>query len=188
MKKSSFLFFSAIIALVFTTCKKEEEKLQEQLPPITIEGKMTFGCIIRANESIVIKVTGKYLPPTGLFDNCTAGSEIKNGYLVRGERTIYIEADNCDGGDPVEISLIFPFDVKAGDEVKIDTDNINRASLDFIGLYPKHYVADSTAGVGTIKFLRADSIFSGTFSFFGYDKMNDYYLNISDGRFDLKLE
>lgn len=153
---------------------------------------MTFGCIIRSETPVVFKLESKYIPPVpgGFFGvSCKGGSEIKTyPGLIGGEKKLNVYANTCDYDHPYEISLIFPKNVASGDEISIHANNSNSARL-VVGAWERlHFKADSTVGNGKIKFLRADSIFSGTFSFTAYDEDNDYYLSVTDGRFDIKMD
>ena len=176
-----FIFlFSA--ALLFSNCKKEEEKLKEQLPSITTEGKMTFACIIKNNYLFLFNANGVYEAPVmGILTSCKGGT-----YMEKNNDEIVINARNC--GDYPSYKIVFDLKntFKVNDEIKIGKNTKN--SCHIFASEPKDWSkADSAVGSGIIKILRADSILSGLFYISTFTDEN-FEVKLTEGRFDLKFE
>jgi hypothetical protein len=177
MKTLCFCF----ILLLFCTCKKNEV---DALPPLTMEGKNTFGCLIDGKA---------YVPNGGSGYN--ADKAVDGGY--QGELTwkdikncVWIQTNNKDGsGMDIWLRNV----ERIGDyPLNFDTGVSPAVILpkNYGYYYGKNYnYITTTQYTGKVNIVRADTInkvVSGTFEFTGYDSNTKRTISITDGRFDIK--
>lgn len=192
------ILLSLFTALTAGSCKKVEVKPCTdpvcQLPPITHEGKNTFGCLVdgkpwTANTSDAF-LTAPPLKPI------YAGFPTNNGTIF-----LFLQANrrNKKEGIASDIDLYIENAVGTGTYLFNNNDaigfpNTSRASKS-VGLfkisddYSYPYQTDSihTGEVIITRYDITNKIYSGTFYFTAQNIHNDSVVHITDGRFDIKL-
>lgn len=162
------LLFFSIINLQ-SSCKQPivpepQPVLPDSLPPITTEGKNTFGCMV--NDTLWIYSNNR----GNLF------ADYYNGELV------ITSKKNINNVIGINIHKIF-FG-KNLFHLKKENDSTGKATYSYLN---KIYLTDNTY-TGQVKLLLLDSInkiVSGTFYFTAYDKNTGDSVSIKDGRFDI---
>jgi hypothetical protein len=179
----TYLIFLALILLSLTACKKDKNingtgtppPQQQQLPPITTEGKNTFGCLVNGNvwlpevtpyQMFVYPLTSSYNPNFG-FDVKTT-KKISNSIF----QGISLQIINLN-----------------------DTGEYYLNSNSSIGSYGTYsdalidcFYSTNTTQVGKVKIIKFDipnKIIAGTFEMKLWKNGCDT-INITDGRFDVK--
>jgi hypothetical protein len=183
MKK--YYFILALILLSLTACKKDKHingpttPSQPQLPPITTEGKNTFGCLV--NGEVWLPEVKPYqmsiYPLTSSYDNVA--------FKVTAKKKIH---------DNIYQSISFQIIALA------DTGNYyldSNSSVGSAGVYTNVLISCSyftdTTQVGVVKILKFDipnKIISGTFEMTLYKSWNNTdcdTIKITEGRFDVKF-
>jgi hypothetical protein len=180
MKK--YYFILALILLSLTACKKDKHidgtgtppPQQQQLPPITTEGKNTFGCLVNG-EVWLPEITPYQMfhyPLTSSYENTlfrvTAKKYFSNEDILQ-IITLYIDNVNNEGNYPLNSSIL---------PVGAYGDYINFCI----------YTTDSTQ-IGIVEILKLDTsnkIIAGTFEMKLWKEGCDT-INITEGRFDVKF-
>jgi len=178
MKHFKFVLLLVAFSSLGLHCKKEHDEPKtelEKLPPITMEGKQTYGWL--ANGKAIV----------GDWFNCYV--DYQNGVFA------------CQGGDQPFSSgtdannvsmLVGKYQIKGVGEYKIPVKYISGNNTYFaagITVLPYAFMSDFTDhGYATINIIRFDTInfyMAGTFAFTVYSQFGDS-LVITDGRFDFK--
>jgi hypothetical protein len=179
----TYLIFLALILLSLTACKKDKHingtgtppPQQQQLPPITTEGKNTFGCLVNGNvwlpevtpyQMFVYPLTSSYNPNIGL--DVKATKNIDN-QIYEGTSLQIINLDDTgvfilDSNLPIGSYGVY-YDLSKG----------------------CNYTTDSIQ-IGTVEILKLDTsnkIIAGTFEMKLWKNGCDT-INITEGRFDVK--
>lgn len=187
--RNIIIYIILILPLILSCKKNKEEKelehLKSQLPALTTKGAMTFACIIDNKE--VYNSTGKYeAPGMAILSSCHGGSEIySQGNAMEIYSTICPDADKrfyINIKNPLEAGT-YSLDNQSGNSFRIELNLGSLGNGTFIG----QTFDNDSLGTGSITFVRADSIYAGTFSATLYD-MNGIKMNLTDGRFDLKAD
>ena len=163
--KVILVVFVAFIALTALQCEKEKQGI-DGLPPITQEGKNTFGFLLNGEV---------WLPKGGLLDQKLDLSYDPN---YKGGTFNIIASQNSDqymalGNDGINQSGVYPLYVYFSD-TSTECD----------------YLIDRTKSVGILTISKIDltnKFISGTFEF-KLEKEGCPDINATDGRFDLKIE
>jgi hypothetical protein len=180
MKK--YYFILALILLSLTACKKDKHingpgtPPQQQLPPITTEGKNTFGCLVNGEVWLPeVKPFQMFVYPL------TSGYEfelfhVAANKLVKNSQDEFIFAD------------VIVLNANLNSTGSIILNNLNNSYARYSNILTGcSYEVDSIQ-TGTLNILKYDTInfiISGTFEFTvgtgGCDT-----IKITEGRFDLK--
>jgi hypothetical protein len=178
----TYLIFLALILLSLTACKKDKHingtgtpPPQQQLPPITTEGKNTFGCLVNG-EIWLPEIT-----PYQMFQYPLVSSYENNGFYLRANKKI-----NDEIFQSVEI-IINNF---YSEQLYYLNSNSLFENMGGFSDVKKNclYITDSTQ-VGTVEILKLDipnKIIAGTFEMKLWKNGCDT-VNITDGRFDVKF-
>ena len=155
--------------LLYSSCNEDEEKL----PPITMEGKNTLGCLLNGKV---------WLPEMRFFNQGGIYTELQTAVDTVG---INIYADNANGDDGITISFFDSPILQAGSVYDL-------SNPEFYLMYNNHadgkiclYDSVLSGVVSLLKFDARSQIISGTFEFRVYSPDCDAIANVSDGRFDL---
>ena len=171
----------ALIAL-FAACKKTSNIQQDQLPPITQEGKNTFGCLIN----------GKVYVPKGFEQNKPAFDMIVDPEFNNG--SIDIRTFNKESGREFYLNIgsdsvknignyIIKYAGRTGFNFYKDNNNIS------ICQYLSKYDPSTSGFLKITKYDLNNKIFSGEFEFHFVNTscgLGDT-IHITQGRFDKKL-
>jgi hypothetical protein len=176
MKTFCFCF----VLLLFCTCKKNEV---DALPPLTMEGKNTFGCLIDGKA---------YVPNGGSGYN--ADKAVEGGYQAIEwkdiKNCIWIRTNNKDGSG-MDIWLC---NVERTGEYSMDynTGVSPAVILPYnYGLYynRRNFFVTDVQHIGKVMITRADTVtgvVAGTFEFTAYDSTARKTISVTNGRFDVK--
>jgi hypothetical protein len=179
--KTLLTFYFIIISATLFSCKKEIS----ELPAATQSGANTFGC----------RVDGNFWVPSGFGIISTAP---KLEARLAGD-DLFINARNF-SGSPTETELeIFIRNVTGNANYFLNTTTGYPASLDNSYAYyvHRHFTPDnewitSAQYTGVVTITKIDSVnhfVSGTFQFQAINLYNTPQpLNVTDGRFDVKLQ
>jgi hypothetical protein len=180
----NYFFLIALILCSLTACKKDKDingtgtppPQQQQLPPITTEGKNTFGCLVNGEvwlpevkpyQMFIYSLTSSYEFGNALI---IARKSIKNGGVLVVSEGVTLSLYNFYQQGFIELS---PYSGSAGQFRD--------------GLADCTFVTDSVQK-GSVNILKLDTvqkIISGTFEF-TVGKLNCDTVRITDGRFDVK--
>ena len=175
-KHFKFILLLAAFSSLGLHCKKEHDNPKtelEKLPPITMEGKQTFGWL--ANGKAIIG------NPSGWYADYQNGVFELNG----GDQPVQLEG-NC-------ISILVDQEqIKGIGKYDIPVTNIignNTYFATWFDSFTRSYETNFTDhGFATINIIRLDTVnfyMAGTFAFTLYSQFGDS-LVITDGRFDFK--
>jgi hypothetical protein len=174
MKKITTLF--SISALAFLSCC-ELFKVEPQLPPITMEGKNTFGCF----------VNGKVWLPKGSRFIQAVLSTYFSGPAQR--RNLSFGAENVDSGSGFVFYVNNPILI---DQNYLLTDTTTEV---FYGENGFGHIGcdyeDDHVVAGKLKILKFDlseNIVAGTFEFTSFNPACGDTVKITEGRFDIVIE
>ncbi len=174
-----FLFFAAMLFLQHCDCKKDNAVAlvtTPQLPPITTEGKMTFGCKLNGKVWLPYSSTSAFFPIEGSIDRDHSYMAAIRGYIKIGSLNEGIELFF----NPVNLQTQFVLHQKS-------TNNFGAYSNYLVS--PVSYFTDSVR-LGSVSILRFDSvhqIISGTFNFNAIHPVTHDSISITDGRFDMQF-
>jgi len=168
-KKINILLILLLITLF--SCKKEQKSLPTELPPLTTEGKNTFGCLIE-NEIYVPEIRRTALT-TPIYIN--EFPKYPNYCFTVTTTRLVNNNDNV-------------MDAEVGFKISIVKDtgeyNIIYSTIKYNN---KYYQSDSLNN-GKLKIIKLDTInkiISGTFYIKALSEDSNI-INITNGRFDLK--
>jgi len=171
------LLFSLFIAITFLACKKSNNNIGDSLPPITQEGKNTFGCLIN----------GKVYLPKGFEQNHPSFEMIvdptfngnlnvrtfrkENGVTQSFGFTCYSVIGIGTFELPGQIYPLYAKDINSNNCYYVSSNNNFRSGR-----------------VNITRYDLANGIISGTFEFKLYDdQISCDTIYIKQGRFDKKL-
>lgn len=181
-----------ILIAIFFTCSGLDcfRKLPEPiaLPPITQEGKNTFGCLI---DNKIFLATNTGYPFT--LTNSGESSGVTIDYYLTSLNGIVLKIKGVREGKynlrgSVNFSVLnfkfdkFKYNVNLDSNIEVSNVAIAENKSDF-----KYYLIGKN-DLGEINFTKIDTtngIVSGTFSFIATNE-NGSKKNITDGRFDIK--
>ena len=176
MKKELIFTIIASFFIIFIfSCKKE---LGDKLPPLTFEGKNTFGCKIdgvswtpKAYHDLGI---GYYVPPTG------GGfyQEYRNSKF-----DVYISANSLWTSMVIYLKNNSSSNYPLAKKYYLNEAGCFAGFRSFGGLY---YDYIHSGWVELIKVDTVNSIVSGRFEFEAYNYANSTQNKITEGRFDFK--
>jgi hypothetical protein len=162
-----YLSFYLLFSLCFS-CKDEDDL---DLPPLTTEGKMTFGC----------KIDGKKFLPGGI-----GGAVISE---TDGRGWGHISGSNSKTLNYVDIIFNRPgFPLKENIRYECDQEKIHCACVSYDENNECDYRGLPVSG--GVVFTKIDSamrIASGTFEFTVYSSSCDRTAKVTEGRFDVKF-
>ena len=174
------LFSCFLIVLFFSNCKKTATSELDKLPPITQEGKRTFGCLINGNACIPDGGSFIGSPPLrGYYDSDLNGQFAINCEYNGGKNTIIIAVDS--------VLTYHEYEIKdtTNKNVRVAIFNYNQSNIcrytgslyDFISI---------TGSVKISNFNLSLGIVSGTFNFdIKTNECGNY--EVTNGRFDYKF-
>jgi hypothetical protein len=172
--------FGILMIALMVACEKEKSPLPTELPPITEEGKNTFGCMI--GDEI-------YVPEIRTYVCCEAQAvpiifDFPESpiYLFRVSTVRYVDRD-----DQLMDAMV---------EFSVDSSLSKVGEYQFSHMIVKHenvyYYMDTTESnlLNISIFDSINGIISGTFYCTLIDKnnTNSKMINITNGRFDLKKQ
>lgn len=166
--KSIYSFFKGLLvcALLFVSC---DDDLNEELPPITMDGRNTFGCLVTGKVWLAKGQSGS----NGIFVDMTVPNFLS------------ISADNA--ADHTGMSLVFNdsnFEVNkvytlSSDAVYYSTYNYRVGQS--VCFYEYQHVVS-----GTVVFSKIENqLISGTFEFITYNPDCGDTIEVKEGRFDI---
>ena len=177
--------FLVSAGLLFASCKKD---LGDKLPPLTLEGRNTFGC----------KIDGTPWTPKGDYNWAFIAYPTSGGYFAEYNRPlihIWIETNDPGGEISLYIKNYDSYNYLRPGKYLL---NKNTSSRPFgYGIYHsygkywvngKEYITDSLH-TGWIELIKSDSvnkIVSGRFAFDAYNAVDGKTYKITEGRFDYK--
>jgi hypothetical protein len=185
MKK--YYFILALILLSLTACKKDKHingtgtppPQQQQLPPITTEGKNTFGCLV--NGEVWLPEVTPYL----MFVYPLQSSYQNNGFYIKATKRI--NNDIYQGLDIQIINLIIE------QYYFLNSTSALGNWGAYSDLYKDCLYLTDTTQVGSVEILKLDipnKIISGTFEMTLYKSWSNTdcdTIYITEGRFDVKF-
>ena len=174
------ILLTSLILLFLVACKKEDPELTplEQLPPLTFEGKNTFGCLIDG-EAWVAKVPPLSglggSPRTNAVYNSTNGGFGASGLLKNNEGTIFQKVKLEAFISGIGTYSIYPF-----------TESFVDAKADCV-VYLLDSLNDNFLQIDTLDLDRR--IVAGRFEFtaINYESGCSDTIQVTEGRFDLIL-
>lgn len=169
------ILLALLSSLCLFSCSKKKD-IRPELPPITQEGKNTFGCMF-GNE---IWLPGKHLSTSSL----DVRYSVENGFRIycgRNSPLVQFKRDNM-VLRMTDIAEVGTYDLTSQNtEIYIDTKQPNDLpSLQYI-----------LHNAGTIKITRFDTsnkIASGEFAFQVKEKTTGEVVEVTQGRFDAELK
>lgn len=169
--KKDIITLMILLAILFS-CKKEDP-LPTELPPITTEGKNTFGCLI--NGEIYVPDIRRMSFNVAITMDFPQNPD----YFFRVNTFRLVDEDDNIQDAAVEFII---------DSVSaVGAYSFSHTTVKYENIY---YYSDSTynGSVNIIKYDLNNGIISGTFSFSAIvvDNSNSQIIQITDGRFDLK--
>jgi hypothetical protein len=189
-----------IILLVFltlTSCSKDNNTVDDQLPPITQTGANTAGCIINGKVLIPKKGSQSFGGPALYGLNINAGINFNEPII--GDDYWQLEIANKRDSNSAGV-ILYLRNMSGGNgnyivdqsngELYIDGPNNNQiiAGIKMDGINKTYY---SSPNSGIIKITRFDyfnGIYSGIFKATLYNKDNpSEIIQVTDGRFDIKI-
>jgi len=178
MKHFKFILLLAAFSSLGLHCKKEHDEPKtelEKLPPLTMEGKQTFGWLANG-KAIIGNLYGWYADyQNGVFELRGGDQPFQSGVDANGF-TIVVGQYQITGIGKYKIPI----------EYRPGTNTSFASGVSFI---PYTYSTDFTNhGNASINIYRLDTInfyMAGTFAFTVYSQFGDS-LVITDGRFDFK--
>ena len=172
---TTLLLVCLVIVLSAAKCQKDNDPPEDKLPPITTEGKNTFGCKING------EVWVPWVHPFSILSKLSSGYDNGHFMVVATRRT--------EDDDQIMSINIFEKFYNEGEYSISPVENSRAIYTDSELLC--EYMTDTIYN-GVLNILRRDTmagIISGTFSFTGYfsDDNDDCleYIEVTDGRFDV---
>ncbi len=170
MKKLNVYLIIILIAFL-TGCERDKDSTAKKdvLPPITQEGKNTFGC----------KVNGEvWVPQSGFLINALISSYQSNVFILSAKR----ETDSIDDKLYYSAYLLQSGSYTFNDQYQI----INYR--DYFGAGIQEFIIDSlhTGVMNISKLDTTEGIIAGTFYFDAIDTTTNEVVHVTDGRFDVK--
>jgi hypothetical protein len=175
MSQIKLLLLLASLSCLSLHCKKEEpQKEEDKLPPLTTEGKQTFGCLMN----------GKAWPDS--YDIDFGSSGYANGDFELYLRTLDPFTTNIK--EQVSIAIrgkifgpghyIIPY------STNLMETNINVIYENIV--YTSYVTPGGYADITIVKLDTINHLMAGTFNFLLYSPTNIVPLQVTKGRFDYK--
>lgn len=175
MKHICALMSLIFLSLLLTTCRKSKDKIASILPPITQEGKNTFGCKING------EVWAPYYPCQPFSNPCLEMSVAVGNTSATDPLPLYISLNLARQEDGKTSYFNIGFPVKGTGNVY---DSLFLDFLSSTGISHKNNF--ETGKFEITKFDTINHIISGEFAFKLRSTLPDSIV-VTDGRFDLKL-
>ena len=166
MKKYSiYTLFLFSLVIYLSACQKDDE-----LPPVTLEGKNTFGCL----------VNGALWLPKGSFNVPGTSADYTSGYFLT------FNAGNESSGfsflvkEPLEINR--NYDLADTAEVKAYYENEINGN---VCIYADYHVLNGSLEIAKFSLAYQNKVLSGTFEFTTYNPDCGDTIKVTEGRFDI---
>jgi len=147
---------------------------EPELPPITHEGKNTFGCLINGEVWLPDVTDGSIIDHKLTIDITSNSFNIK-AQLVKNKKDEWFFIYVTEGF--IGVGNYYLNNIKPG----IAFYN------NFINHYDFQTDSNFTGNIIITTYDIQNRIFAGTFSFFAHSQTSDSTISITDGRFDIKL-
>lgn len=164
MKYLSFPFL-LLVPLIFSTCHDEDE-----LSPITMEGKNTFGCVV--NEKLWL--------PEGRLGQTSTHAELQ----FPGD-TISVNIYASQAQSSFAISIFDVPTLQVNKQYDLKNRKYYASYLNWSNSMSCQYDSIIDGSITLSKFDRTSNIISGTFEFTAYSTECDDVVTITEGRFDI---
>jgi hypothetical protein len=190
--------FLLLLPLMAVQCKKDKDKNScpdgdkacelAKLPPLTTEGKGTFGCLVNGKAWLPQSCCGGIMAPALPLFHSTYHDEEKNYYLD----AMYNDSENP------SIILAFPITTFKLQPQEYELNVYKRDTMSE-GVYSycwnndgcnriSYYTNDNQTGFFNVQYVdSARQIISGTFNF-NAQASNGETVCVTDGRFDMWFE
>jgi hypothetical protein len=173
------LLFLAFILNI--KCKKDKYTPPNVLPPVTQEGKNTFGC--KVNREIWVP---HYECPA-FRESCSELSVSAGNYLANGFFRLNIDAGRWFGNTNTRLSIAsYPYQTISSTGDKSDSVEVYFYG-DNYKIYSDEYYPGSIKRFEVTNFDTTNKVVSGIFEFTLYKSREDS-ITIAEGRFDLKFQ
>jgi len=175
MSHIKLLLLLASLSCLSLHCKKEEpQKEEDKLPPLTTEGKQTFGCLMN----------GKAWPDSYLTNFSSSG-------YANGNFELYLlTLDPATVGIKEQITIEISGKIFGpGHYIIPFGSNLMKANfvVDYHKtVYQSTITPDSYAVLDLTKLDTINHVMAGTFEFTLFNEFNWQALNVTKGRFDYK--
>jgi len=175
MSHIKLLLLLASLSCLSLHCKKEEpQKEEDKLPPLTTEGKQTFGCLMN----------GKAWPDR--YDIDFGSSGYANGVFELYFRTQYPNSTAI----YEEISIYVDHKIFGpGHYIVPYSHNLMETNI-YVSYHKTGYTSygtpDGYADITIVKLDTLNHVMSGTFDFLLYSATNIVPMQVTKGRFDFK--
>ncbi|MCO5253829.1 MAG: hypothetical protein M9892_05625 [Bacteroidetes bacterium] len=202
MKTNPIYLFSLLLLLVFSSlrCNKDDDGIFKQkrpteLPPITTEGKNTFGCLV--DGELLVPYPRKAIKDNfeGLYYSGVWGDEHHGSFHmfaamdgIQGHESKVINIRLFNRVFDVGEYLLFNDSLNSGNTNTTDYNNASLRVYDEKGKSTFESWRVPNPNSGRLNILRLDTlnrIMAGTFYFDAVNKEGDT-IKVTDGRFDLK--
>ncbi|GAA0188655.1 hypothetical protein GCM10009122_47660 [Fulvivirga kasyanovii] len=164
-----FLFFLVVLVICLSACQEDDE-----LPPVTSEGKNTFGCL----------VNGKLWLPKGSFNVPGTSADYASNFFL----TISAGNNTTNSGfsfivyDPVLVDHLYNLtdttSIKAYYQNKFDDDK-------YACIYEDYHVLNGSLEITKFNLQNQHKVLSGTFEFTTYNPDCGDTIKVTEGRFDI---
>ena len=171
MKNLSFSFVGICLLLCplfYSGCDEDEDKL----PPITMEGRNTFGCL----------VNGELWLPKGRFGQAGAHAELNISNDTVG---IIIYADDNDRPSSIALSIYDKPTLKIEKSYDLSNSAYYGKYSEYVDDQAYFYEKVIIGNLQLIKFDIQNRIIAGTFEFKVYNSVCKDTITITEGRFDI---
>lgn len=175
MSQIKLLLLLTAFSCLSLHCKKEEpQKEEDKLPPLTAEGKQSFGCLMN----------GKAWPDSYNIDFGSSG--YANGVFELYFRTRYPGTTTIDE----EVSIYIDHKIFGPGHYLIPFGS-NLMKTNFVidyhkMVYQSTITPDSYAIIDIIKLDTINHVMAGSFEFTLFNEFNWQALNVTKGRFDCR--
>lgn len=180
MKKCSSILLAFALILSFGCDKNDDDPKEKQLPPITTEGKNTFGCKIDG-ELFIADVNFSVGGPMPVV----AYRQDSNRFVIQGTQ------EENDQLKDVKIRSYIDFTSSTQTMSANSSSVIGYTDYSLIGTTCADYYYD-TSNLGTINVIHLDTlnhIFSGTFQMVLLNNScSPNQIHITHGRFDVQYQ
>jgi hypothetical protein len=178
--QTTLLIFLFPAFILNVKCKKDKYTPPNVLPPVTQEGKNTFGC--KVNGEIWVPY---YECPAFRLNcselNASAGNSLSNGFF-----RLNIDAGRWFGNTNTRLSIAtYPYQTLSSTGDKSDSVEVYFYG-DNYKIYSDEYYPGSIKRFEVTNFDTTNKVVSGIFEFTLYKSREDS-IRITEGRFDLKF-
>jgi hypothetical protein len=186
-----------ILLIAMTSCSKDNNTVDDQLPPITQTGANTAGCIINGKVLIPKKGSQSFGGPPNYGLNINAGINFNEPII--GDDYWQLEIANKRDSNSAGVILYlrnmsrgngdYIVDQSNG-ELYVDGPNNNQiiAGIKMDGINKTYYSSPNSGMIKITRFDYFNGIYSGIFNATLYNKDNpSEIIQVTDGRFDIKI-